>query len=77
MFLACFYDIGQTIKHILVFFLHVLGPLTKAKEYFNGALHHFLMSAAKALEILQLVCNMELLVISKMSEFGSQHKACF
>ena len=58
-------------------FWHVLGLLIKAKEYFKGACHHFHVSAAEVLEILQLVCNMELLVISSMSEVGSEHKVGF
>ena len=58
-------------------FLHFLGLLTKAKDYFKGACHHFLVSATKEPEIIQLVFNMELLAISSMSEVGSEHKVCF
>ena len=35
------------------------------------------VSATEVLEIVQLVCNMELLAISSMSEVGSEHKVCF
>ena len=65
------------MKHIFVFFLHVLGLLIKAKEYLKGACHHFLVSATEVPEIVQLVFNMGLLAISSMSEVGSQHKVCF
>ena len=51
--------------------------LIKAKEYFKGACHHFLVSATEVPEIIQLVLNMELLAISSMSEVGSEHKICF
>ena len=46
------------MKHILVIFWHVLGLLIKAKEYFKGACHHFLVSATEVPEIVQLVFNM-------------------
>ena len=35
------------------------------------------MSATEVLEKVQLVCNMELLAISSMSEIGSEHEVCF
>ena len=53
--------------------LHVLGLLIKAKDYFKGACHHFLVSATEVLEIIQLVFNMELFAMSSMSEVGSEH----
>ena len=58
-------------------FLHVLGLLIKAKEYFKSACHRFLVSATKVPDIVQVVFNMELFAISRMSEVGSEHKVCF
>ena len=58
-------------------FEHVLGLLINAKDYFKGACQHFLVSATEVPEIIQLVFNMELLAISRMSEAGSEHKVCF
>ena len=49
-------------------FLNVLGLLIKAKEYFKGACHHFLVSAAEVPEIVQLVFNMEKVTIVKLEE---------
>ena len=40
-------------------------------------LSHFLVSATKVPELLQLVFNMELLAISSMSEVRSEHKVSF
>ena len=76
-FFACFYDIEQTMKPIWVIFWDVLGLFIKIKEYFKGACHYIFVSAAEVLEIVQLVCNMELLVISSMSEVGRERKVCF
>ena len=53
------------MKHIIVFFGMFL------------AYYHFLVSAAEVMKKLQLVCNMELLVISSMSEVGREQKVCF
>ena len=58
-------------------FLHVLGLLIKAQEYFKNACHHFLELATEVPEIVQLIFNMELLAISSMSEVGIEHKVCF
>ena len=41
---------------------------SKAREYFKGACHHFLLPATEVLETVQLVFSMELLAISSMSE---------
>ena len=57
--------------------LHVLGLLIKAKEYFIGACHHFLVSTTEVPEIVHLVSSMELLAISSKSEVGSEHKVGF
>ena len=49
----------------------------KAREYFQGACHHFLVPATEVPEKVQLVFSMELLTISSMSQVRSEHKVCF
>ena len=49
-----------------------------AREYFQGASHHFLVPATDATaETVQLVCSMELLAIFSMFEVGSKLKVSF
>ena len=49
----------------------------KALEFFQGACDHFLVPATEVPETVRLVLTMELLAVSIMSEFGSEHKFWF
>ena len=64
--------IWEKIKPKLVFFLCIFEA--KAREYFQGACHHFLVPATEVPETVQLVFSMELLAISSMSEVRSEYK---
>ena len=46
----------------------------KARDYLQGAFHHFLVLGTDVPEAVQLVFSIELLTISSMSEVRSEHK---
>ena len=58
-------------------FRNVLFDQTSLVEYFKGACHNFLVAATEVSEIIQLVFNMELFAISRISDVRSEHKVCF
>ena len=60
--------------HALPYFLSMFEA--KAREYFQGACHRFLVPATEVPEAGQLVISMELLAISSMSEVRSVYKVC-
>ena len=49
----------------------------KAREYFKGACHHFLVSATEVPETVQLVLTKELFIQYSMSKVRSEHKVNF
>ena len=60
------------------YFSHFLGMNeAKAREYFEGSCHQFLVPATEVMETVQLFLSMELLAMSSLSEVRSEHKVCF
>ena len=68
MFLEYLASNGTYSNHFLAMFE------AKAREYFQGVCHHFLVPATEVPETGQLVFRMELL---KISEVRREHKVCF
>ena len=57
---------------------YILGMFeAKPRKYFLGACDSFPVPATAVQETVQLVFSMELLVISRIFEAGSEYKVCF